>query len=193
MRLPFFIFILLGFGLVPKLSAQDCNLVLKGTVMDFHDKSPLVGATIVELASGNATVSDIDGNYRLTGLCPGEYEFELSHSECRTTLYRISLNSDKTVDFSLEHHIEELEQVDVVGLSCLSGAHNYLFPEVIKELRKKEMDNVLVIGGGNIPAEDIPFLVQNGVSAIFGPGIPIKEIASYIRSHINEGAYETSD
>ncbi len=76
------------------------------------------------------------------------------------------------------------EQTDVVGLSCLSGAHNYLFPEVVKELRKRNMSDVLVIGGGNVPKEDIPFLLENGVDAIFGTGATIKEIASYLRSHL---------
>lgn len=144
MRIPFFLFFLLGIGLIPKLSAQDCNLVLKGTVVDFHDKSPLVGATIVELASGKATVSDIDGNYRLTGLCPGEYEFELSHSECRTTLYRISLNSDKTVDFSLEHHIEELEEVDVVGQAGIDQTNSA--QEVVLEQEVLERYSTATLG-----------------------------------------------
>ena len=80
------------------------------------------------------------------------------------------------------------EQADVVGLSCLSGAHNHLFPEVMKELRKRGMGNILIIGGGNIPAEDIPFLRENGVKAIFSPGIPIKEMANYIRSQLKRGA-----
>ncbi len=85
------------------------------------------------------------------------------------------------------------EQVDVVGLSCLSGAHNYLFPEVVKELQKRGMGDVLVLGGGSIPPEDIPFLLENGVKAIFGPGTPIREIASYIRSQVKRGADATQD
>ena len=76
------------------------------------------------------------------------------------------------------------EQPDVVGLSCLSGAHRYLFSQVVKELHKRGMGDVLVIGGGNIPKEDIPFLLEHGVSAIFGPGTSVKEIANYIRSKI---------
>jgi methylmalonyl-CoA mutase C-terminal domain/subunit len=76
------------------------------------------------------------------------------------------------------------EDVDVVGLSCLSGAHNYLFPEVVQLLQKKGLHDVLVIGGGIIPQEDIPFLKEKGVSAIFGPGTSIKEIANYIRQNV---------
>jgi methylmalonyl-CoA mutase C-terminal domain/subunit len=78
------------------------------------------------------------------------------------------------------------EHADVVGLSCLSGAHNYLFPEVVKELKKKGLDNVLIIGGGNIPKEDIPFLLKNGVDAIFGQGAALKDIAEYIQTHVKK-------
>lgn len=76
------------------------------------------------------------------------------------------------------------EDVDVVGLSSLSGGHNFFFPKVIDRLREKSMDNVLMIGGGIIPEEDVQFLKEKGVSAIFGPGTTIKKIADYIRNHV---------
>jgi len=76
------------------------------------------------------------------------------------------------------------EDVDVVGLSCLSGAHRYLFLEVVEQLKAKGVEDVLVIGGGIIPKEDIPFLKEKGISAIFGPGTPIKEIANYIKKTV---------
>jgi methylmalonyl-CoA mutase, C-terminal domain len=77
------------------------------------------------------------------------------------------------------------EQPDVIGLSCLSGAHNYLFSEVVTQLKAKGMDDVLVIGGGNIPPEDVPFLAKHGVSAVFAGGSLIKDVANYIRSKVN--------
>ncbi len=77
------------------------------------------------------------------------------------------------------------EQPDVVGLSCLSGAHNYLYTEVVSELKKNGMGDVLVIGGGNIPKEDVPYLLERGVSAVFGPGTPVKEVASFIRGKLD--------
>ena len=77
------------------------------------------------------------------------------------------------------------EQPDVVGLSCLSGAHNYLYAEVVNELKKNGMGDVLVIGGGNIPKEDVPYLLDRGVSAVFGPGTPVKEVANFIRGKLN--------
>ncbi len=76
------------------------------------------------------------------------------------------------------------EDVDVVGLSCLSGAHNYLFPKVVEMLGEKGMNEVLVIGGGIIPPDDIPSLKERGIKGIFGPGTQIKDIASFIRENV---------
>ena len=77
------------------------------------------------------------------------------------------------------------EDVDVVGLSCLSGSHNSLFPRIVELLRQRGMDDVLVIGGGTIPENDIPYLRDKGISECFGPGTTIKEIADYIRSNVS--------
>ena len=79
------------------------------------------------------------------------------------------------------------EDVDVVGLSLLSGAHRYLFPEVIRQLKAAGMDDVLVLAGGTIPDEDLPFLKEAGVSAVFTQGTSIKAIANYIREHVRPG------
>jgi methylmalonyl-CoA mutase C-terminal domain/subunit len=79
------------------------------------------------------------------------------------------------------------EDVDVVGLSCLSGAHMSLFPRVVNLLRERGKGDVLVIGGGIIPEEDIPKLKEKGISAIFGSGTPIEEIAQFIRKHVEGG------
>ncbi len=78
------------------------------------------------------------------------------------------------------------EDVDVVGLSSLSGAHNYLFPRVVELLKEKGADHILVIGGGMIPEEDIPSLTEKGISAVFGPGSTIKAIADFIKKQMEE-------
>jgi len=78
----------------------------------------------------------------------------------------------------------EQEDVDVVGLSCLSGGHKYLFPRVVELLREKDMADVLVIGGGIIPDEDIPYLKEKGINEILGPGTFVKDIADYIRKNV---------
>lgn len=76
------------------------------------------------------------------------------------------------------------EGVDVVGLSCLSGAHNELFPEVVRLLREKGGDDILVIGGGIIPAQDIPLLKEAGVKEIFLPGTSTEEIIAFIKKQL---------
>jgi len=76
------------------------------------------------------------------------------------------------------------EDADVVGLSSLSGVHNYFFPRVVDLLREKKLANVLVVGGGIIPVEDIPTLKQAGVSEIFGPGTSTEVIVDYIKSNV---------
>ena len=73
------------------------------------------------------------------------------------------------------------EDVDVIGLSSLSGAHMELFTEVVEQLKQKGMENVLVIAGGIIPEEDVASLQQMGIKAIFGPGAPTSEIIDSIR------------
>ena len=75
------------------------------------------------------------------------------------------------------------EDVDVVGLSCLSGAHNYLFPRVVDLLKKQGADDILVIGGGIIPESDIPDLKAKGTREVFGPGTPTSDIIHYIQEH----------
>lgn len=76
------------------------------------------------------------------------------------------------------------EDVDCVALSILSGAHNHLFPKVVDLLKEKGADDVLVVGGGVIPDEDIPSLVAKGIAAVFTPGTPTTKTAEFIRENI---------
>lgn len=78
----------------------------------------------------------------------------------------------------------DAEDVNVVALSLLSGAHNTLFPEVVEALKAKGMGDVLVLGGGVIPASDIPGLKEAGVKAIFTPGTPTKEVIDFINENV---------
>lgn len=82
------------------------------------------------------------------------------------------------------------EDVDVVALSILSGAHMTLFPKVVKLLREQGADHVLVTGGGIIPSEDIEKLQTMGVGRLFGPGTPTTEAVEYIRSWFAENRSE---
>ncbi|MBP7222112.1 MAG: cobalamin B12-binding domain-containing protein [Sedimentibacter sp.] len=76
------------------------------------------------------------------------------------------------------------EDVDVVGMSLLSGAHNYLFPRVAQLLKEEGVDDVLVIGGGIIPDEDIQGLKEAGISEIFTSGTPTSRMIEYIKNNL---------
>jgi methylmalonyl-CoA mutase C-terminal domain/subunit len=78
------------------------------------------------------------------------------------------------------------EDVDVVAMSLLSGAHNHLFPKVVQLLKEKGMDDVLVVGGGVIPDSDIPFLKEKGVSEIFTPGTPTSTVIEFIKNNVKK-------
>lgn len=80
----------------------------------------------------------------------------------------------------------DAEDVNVVALSLLSGAHNTLFPEVVEALKAKGMGDVLVIGGGVIPESDIPGLEKAGVKAIFTPGTPTKKVIDFIKENVKK-------
>ncbi len=75
------------------------------------------------------------------------------------------------------------EDVDFVGLSLLSGAHNELFPEVVRLIRKNGGNEIIVFGGGVIPETDIPFLKKQGIEAVFTPGTPMKRVIAFIEAN----------
>lgn len=76
------------------------------------------------------------------------------------------------------------EDVDVVGMSILSGAHNYLFPKVVELLKNQGVDDVLIVGGGVIPDEDIENLKASGISAIFTPGTTTTQMIDFIKNNL---------
>ena len=76
------------------------------------------------------------------------------------------------------------EDVNVVAMSILSGAHPHLFPTVVNLVREKGMNDVLIIGGGVIPEGDIPALKQAGVAEVFTPGTPTSAIVDFIKANV---------
>jgi methylmalonyl-CoA mutase C-terminal domain/subunit len=76
------------------------------------------------------------------------------------------------------------EDVDIVGLSSLSGAHNHLFPKVVQILKEKGAEDILVFGGGIIPVDDIPELKKAGIRKIFQPGTSTEDIIKYIQENV---------
>ncbi len=78
------------------------------------------------------------------------------------------------------------EDVDIIGLSILSGAHMTIFPKIINLLKQKEAEDIIVIGGGIIPEEDIKKLNEMGVKKLFTPGTSTKEIIKYVKSIVQK-------
>jgi len=78
------------------------------------------------------------------------------------------------------------EDVDAIGISILSGAHNTVFPKIIKLMKAKKMDDVLLTGGGIIPADDMKILNEMGVGRLFAPGTTTTEISAYIRDWVKD-------
>lgn len=76
------------------------------------------------------------------------------------------------------------EDVDVIAMSILSGAHNHLFRKVLRLLKEKDMDDVLVVGGGVIPEKDIPGLIEAGMAGIFTPGTSTEKSIEFIKSNL---------
>ncbi len=80
------------------------------------------------------------------------------------------------------------EDVDAIGMSCLSGAHMHLFSRVMELLRERKATDILVVGGGIIPDEDIPKLKAAGLAAVFTPGSTTQDIIDFVRTHAKQRA-----
>ena len=85
------------------------------------------------------------------------------------------------------------EDVDVVGLSCLSGAHLVSFPKTVSLVREKTNKDILFIGGGIIPKKDVPILREAGITQTFGPGTTIAEIVDFIKITLGRGSNDNKD
>jgi len=112
-----------------------------------------------------------DRGARVLSRCFRDAGFEVIYTGCHQTPEQIASAAIQ-------------EDVDVVGLSCLSGAHRYLFPAVAKLLKEQGADDITVVGGGIIPEQDVPMLYESGIKAIFTPGTPLDSIVEWIKKNI---------
>ena len=85
------------------------------------------------------------------------------------------------------------EDVDLIGLSCLSGAHMYLFPRVVELLKENKANDITVIGGGVIPEDDVLKLKKAGIKELFLPGISLNEIVNWTRANVNPQRHAESE
>jgi iron complex outermembrane receptor protein len=95
--------------------AQDCNSILLGQVVDFHDNTPLSGAIVGITGKSAQTTTEKNGKFRFESLCDGVIELEISHPDCKSKFVNITINGDIFKKIRLEHHLEELQEVKVVG------------------------------------------------------------------------------
>jgi len=95
--------------------AQDCKSILLGEIVDFHDNTPLAGATVSITGKSLETISTEAGKFNFTGLCDGVLELEVSHPDCKSQFVTITLKGDTYEKIRLEHHLEELDEVKVTG------------------------------------------------------------------------------
>jgi len=97
--------------------AQSCNLILQGTIIDYHDNTPLNEAIITISGTTQQTISAIDGTFYFTALCPGILELEIAHHACKSLFVPLDLQENTFKEIRLEHHLEALEEVEVTGRS----------------------------------------------------------------------------
>ena len=116
-----------------------------------------------------------DRGARVLARCFRDAGFEVIYTGCHQTAEQIAAAAIQ-------------EDVDLVGLSCLSGAHRALFPRVVKLLREKDAADITVIGGGIIPEQDFQALYDAGIKAIFTPGATLDSIVDWIRTNIKPRA-----
>lgn len=112
-----------------------------------------------------------DRGARILARCFRDAGFEVVYTGCHQTPEQIAAAAVQ-------------EDVDLIGLSCLSGAHRILFPRVVELLRDKGADDITVIGGGIIPEQDIPLLREAGIQAVFTPGASLESIVKWINNNI---------
>jgi len=112
-----------------------------------------------------------DRGARVLARCFRDAGFEVIYTGCHQTPEQIAAAAIQ-------------EDVDMVGLSCLSGAHRYLFPRVVELLKEQGATDITVIGGGIIPEQDMPALHDAGLKAIFTPGTSLDEIVKWVRENV---------
>ncbi|WP_282054795.1 TonB-dependent receptor [Maribacter luteus] len=98
------------------VQSQQCKSVITGVVTDFHDKTPLVRASISLIGKSDSVFyTDENGFFKIPNLCNGIYELEIYHAECQTAFMKVDLDTNLDLNIPLEHHLEELEEVKVTG------------------------------------------------------------------------------
>lgn len=96
---------------------QECSYTLSGTISDFHNNAPLIGATVILVGPEKAILTDLHGHFKIEGVCKGTYRLQISHPACLTKVIKVSLEGNTVKNIHLEHHVDQLERVVITGNS----------------------------------------------------------------------------
>tara|TARA_R110002072_G_scaffold125944_2_gene262419 strand:+ start:92412 stop:94814 length:2403 start_codon:yes stop_codon:yes gene_type:complete len=129
----YFFMVVLAFLAYPTAISQNCDLTLRGTVIDMHDGTPLAGATVVLAGYDVAKITDFDGNFELTDLCNDSYNLQISHPECTTKAFSVEISENTQSVFKLEHHLEELNEILIKGSTYYTKAETVLENRILLE------------------------------------------------------------
>ncbi|NAY91043.1 TonB-dependent receptor [Muricauda sp. JGD-17] len=113
--------------------SQDCDNVLAGQVIDYHSKTPLENATILVINNQLEVKTDLKGKFKIENLCTASYQLQVSHPSCTTIVQEVQVDGVTWVDIKLEHHLEELDEVKVVG-------------DIIKDKTNSAQEETLALG-----------------------------------------------
>ncbi len=133
-----------------------------------------MSTTTIRILVAKPGLDGHDRGARILARCFRDAGYEVVYTGCHQT-------PEQIVAAALQ------EDVDCVGLSCLSGAHKQLFPRVVQLLREKGAGDIVVIGGGTIPKQDFQILYDAGIKEIFTPGTPLEEITAWIEKKVTPG------
>lgn len=138
---------ILGLCTFNMLTAQDCTHTFLGEVKDFHDGTPISGATVYIKSLDKYTTSDINGKFSIKDICPGVMELVISHVGCETLIISIDVDGDVFKEILLEHHIEELHEVKVSGKAqkniTRTGQETQLSGATLEEYSSQNLGDVL--------------------------------------------------
>jgi iron complex outermembrane receptor protein len=126
-------------------AAQDCNITFKGRIIDFHDKTPILGASIAVINLNRYTTSNMDGVFEINNLCKGKIILEVKHISCETKQITIDIYKSINKEIFLEHHLEELNEVVVKTNTKTeqSSVEQSIKKAVIEEYTDKSLGDAL--------------------------------------------------
>lgn len=127
--------------------SQECESVLSGEVIDFHDNTPLHEATIIVIEKNSVVVTDVNGEFSISNLCDDKITLQVSHPECETRLIKVNIDGDSYKRITLEHHLEELDEIyltsDAVSSKTNSAQEAVLKSEILEQYSSSTLGDAL--------------------------------------------------